>query len=70
MTVQKKIILAFFTIITFSLINGCGIWDPADARKVSPNADERVRKNLEEGKGITLMHSLKIVCFTKYFPIY
>jgi len=59
MTVRKKIILAFFTIITFSLINGCGIWDPADARKVSPNADERVRKNLEEGKGITLMGGIK-----------
>ena len=59
MTVRKKIILAFFTLITFSLINGCGIWDPADARKVSPNADERVRKNLEEGKGITLMGGIK-----------
>ena len=59
MTVRKKIILAFVTIITFSLINGCGIWDPADARKVSPNADERVRKNLEEGKGITLMGGIK-----------
>ena len=59
MTVRKKIILAFFTLITFSLINGCGIWDPADARKVSPNADERVRKNLEEGKGITIMGGIK-----------
>ena len=59
MTVRKKIILAFFTLITFSLINGCGIWDPADARKVSPNADERVRKNLEEGKGITFKGGIK-----------
>jgi hypothetical protein len=30
------------------------MWDPADARTVSPNADERVKKNLEEGRGITL----------------
>ena len=59
MTIQKKFILVFFTIITFGLINGCGIWDPADARKVSPNADERVRKNLEEGRGITLMGGIK-----------
>jgi len=35
--------------------NSCGIYKPVDARKVSPNADERVRKNLEEGKGFTLM---------------
>ena len=38
-----------------SFINSCGIYKPVDARKISPNADERVRKNLEEGKGFTLM---------------
>ena len=36
-------------------MNSCGIWDPADARKIPANADERVKKNLEEGKGFTLM---------------
>ena len=46
------IILAGISFLVF--LNSCGIWDPADARKVSPNADERVRKNLEEGRGITL----------------
>ena len=46
------IILAGITLLSF--LNSCGIWDPADARKVSPNADERVKKNLEEGRGITL----------------
>ena len=30
------------------------IWDPADARKVSPNVNERVKKNLEEGKGFSI----------------
>ena len=59
MTIQKKIYLVFFTLIAFAFLNSCGIWDPADARKVSPNADERVRKNLEEGKGITIMGGLK-----------
>ena len=47
----------FVVLIGFALLiflNSCGIWDPADARKISPNADERVKKNLEEGKGITL----------------
>ena len=38
-----------------SFLNSCGIYKPVDARKVSPNADERVKKNLEEGRGITLM---------------
>tara|TARA_B100000959_G_scaffold175761_1_gene183999 strand:+ start:490 stop:990 length:501 start_codon:yes stop_codon:yes gene_type:complete len=31
----------------------CGIYKPVDARKVSPNSKERVKKNLEEGKGIS-----------------
>ena len=59
MTIQKKIYLVILTFITFGFLSSCGIWDPADARKVSPNADERVRKNLEEGRGITLMGGLK-----------
>ena len=38
----------------FILFSGCGIYKPVDARKVSPNAQERVKKNLEEGKGFKL----------------
>ena len=35
-------------------LGSCGIWDPADARKVPANVNERVRKNLEEGKGFSI----------------
>tara|TARA_B100001123_G_C15081565_1_gene935874 strand:- start:166 stop:690 length:525 start_codon:yes stop_codon:yes gene_type:complete len=38
-------------------ISSCGmgkIWDPADARKVPANVNERVKKNLEEGKGFSI----------------
>ena len=52
---KKFFKLSLVGILLLGLCNSCGIWDPADARKVSPNADERVKKNLEEGKGITLM---------------
>ena len=41
-------------IVLLSLINSCGIYKKSDARKISPNADERARKNLEEGKGVSL----------------
>ena len=34
------------------LTNQCGIWDPADARKVPVNAKDRMAKNIEEGKSI------------------
>ena len=37
-----------------SFLGSCGIWDPADARKVPSNSKERVKRNLEEGKGFSL----------------
>jgi len=57
--IQKNIFYISAAIAFLVSLNSCGIWDPADARKVSPNADERVKKNLEEGKGITLGGELK-----------
>ena len=41
-------------ILILIFLNSCGIYAPSDARKVSPNSKERVKKNLEEGRGITL----------------
>ena len=32
------------------MVGQCGIYKPVDARKVSPNAKERVEKNIQEGK--------------------
>ena len=50
----KKIVFFITTILVFSFLNSCGIYKPSDARKVSPNSKERVKKNLEEGKGISI----------------
>ena len=53
--IPKKILVLFAGAIIFSFLSSCGgIWDPADARKISPSSKERVKKNLEEGKGISL----------------
>jgi len=52
--IQKKIFFIITGITLLCFMNACGIWNPADARKISPNAAERVKKNLEEGKGMTL----------------
>ena len=52
---QKRLFIILLGLIFVIFLNSCGIWDPADARKISPNADERVKKNLEEGKGFTIM---------------
>ena len=40
-------------------MSSCGIYAPSDARKVSPNVKERVRQNIEQGKGFRLMGGKK-----------
>ena len=56
--IPKKAILVLVGIVIFSLLNSCGIWQPSDARKISPNSKERVKKNLEEGKGISISKAM------------
>ena len=51
--IHKRILFFLTGIIILGFLNSCGIYDPVDARKVSPNSKERVKKNLEEGKGIS-----------------
>ena len=48
---MKKILLS---IIIFLFITSCGIYRPTDARKVPVNANERVKKNMEEGRGFRI----------------
>ena len=52
--------LSIFLIILISL-NGCGnnFFRGADAKKVSPDPRERVKKNLEDGKGFRLNDVVK-----------
>tara|TARA_B100001179_G_scaffold231777_1_gene222618 strand:+ start:606 stop:1193 length:588 start_codon:yes stop_codon:yes gene_type:complete len=46
----KYLSLSIFLFLTFA----CGIYAPSDARKVSPNVEDRVAKAIEEGKGFQL----------------
>ena len=54
--IPKKLIFFFSGILILNLVSACGtgIWDPADARKIPAGVDERVKKNLEEGKGFSI----------------
>ncbi len=54
-------IIRFIGLIVFLLLmSSCGGKIPgADARKISPNPEERVQKNMEEGRGFRLMGSGK-----------
>ena len=52
---QKKsfnYLIIFIVFVFISFATSCGIYKPSDARKVSPNVEERVQKSIEEGKGI------------------
>ena len=52
--ILKKTSFFFAGVVVLNLLSSCGIWDPADARKVPANVDDRVAKNLEEGRGFSI----------------
>jgi len=52
--ISKKILFSLIALVFFSFLYSCGMYKPVDARKVSPNSKERVKKNLEEGRGMSL----------------
>ena len=52
--IPKKIIFFLIGIVILVFMSSCGIYAPSDSRKVSPNSKERVKKNLEEGKGLSM----------------
>ena len=56
--VPKKVSLFLVGIVVVGFLGSCGIYQPVDARKVSPNSKERVKKNLEEGKGLSMKKML------------
>ena len=51
--IPKRILFFLTGIIILGFLSSCGIYAPSDARTVPPNSKERVKKNLEEGKGIS-----------------
>ena len=52
-----KILKLFFTIfllLNLITINSCGIYKKVDQRQMPDGADARARKNIEEGKGVSI----------------
>ena len=49
-----RILLYFFTLFLIFFTSSCGIYKYSDARKNPVNANERVKKNIEEGRGFRL----------------
>jgi hypothetical protein len=48
-----KPILPILFLLSF-LLTSCGMLKPSDARKVSPNVDERVKQSIQEGRGFRI----------------
>ena len=48
-----KPILPILFLLSF-LLTSCGMLKPSDARKVSPNVDERVKQAIQEGRGFRI----------------
>ncbi len=48
-----KPILPILFLLSF-LLTSCGVLKPSDARKVSPNVDERVQQAIQEGRGFRI----------------
>ena len=53
MTSYYKNLILIFLLFFFSL-NSCGIYKKTDSRKIPTNANDRIQKNKEEGRGFRL----------------
>ena len=59
--IPKRISFLFAGLVILGSLNSCSggkFWDPADARKVPANVNDRVKKNLEEGRGFSIGKSM------------
>ena len=59
MSLFKKTLISLFYSFAFISLLSCEGMPGADARKYPPNPDERVKKNLEEGRGFRLDNAFK-----------
>ena len=48
----KKLLPIF--LLSFFFLNSCGLYKKTDSKKIPTNADERIQKNIEEGRGFRL----------------
>ena len=61
MNIAKNLKFLFLIFLTAIFLNSCGGKLPgADARKYPPNPEERVKKNIEEGRGFRLSKLEKV----------
>ena len=57
--VLKKIIPAFLVLLILSSCGGFKLPKPGDARKTPASGEERAKKNIKEGRGISCRGGLR-----------
>jgi hypothetical protein len=55
----NSILSIFFTFFLILFVTSCGIYEKSDAKKVSPDPKQRVKDNMEKGKGIRFKNFVK-----------
>ena len=53
---KLKFNISLIILIAF-ILSSCGIYRPVDARKIPPNVNDRVQKNIQEGRGYRLFNT-------------
>ena len=51
---MSKIVKILIIFTGLLLLNECGLYEPVDSRKTPVQGKDRARKNVEEGRGISL----------------
>jgi len=54
----KNLKIVLFLFLSSILLNSCGVLPGSDARKFPPDPKERVKQNIEQGKGFRLMDKI------------
>ena len=71
---MRKINIFNSKILVFLIffLTSCGIYKPVDVREVPVNAKERIKKNMEEGKGIQLFNKdqFGVGSFSEFNPLW
>ena len=71
---MRKINIFNSKILVFLIffLTSCGIYKPVDVREVPVNAKERIKKNMEEGKGIQLFNkdNFGVGSFSEFNPLW
>ena len=50
----SKLFLTIFLLISLVTVNSCGIYKKVDQRQMPDGAEAKARKNIEEGKGVSI----------------